>query len=179
MSRMSITINNDTSRQVTLMNLLSFAFKDAYNNGCGNRTSEGNDNSSTQFFHFIRLMQLFPEVHPATLHTVMTLCKNDFFSTVDKLLYAKRCKELITNRRNLLLMNKGKMRHQPYAYNPKSDEDAKNSLNHKKDNVVGSEQFSNNQRMQTMYSAHIPCKVIDLKQPIYRNTSKATESVNG
>lgn len=50
--------------------------------------------SSSQFFYFLRLMQLFPETHPATLHTVMTLCKNDFFGAVDKLLYAKRCKAL-------------------------------------------------------------------------------------
>lgn len=37
-------------------------------------------------------MQLFPDVHPATLHTVLSICKNDFFSAVDKILYAKRCK---------------------------------------------------------------------------------------
>ncbi|CAH1957258.1 unnamed protein product [Acanthoscelides obtectus] len=50
--------------------------------------------SSSHFFYFLRLMQLFPDTHPATLHTVLTLCKNDFFRAVDKLLYAKRCKTL-------------------------------------------------------------------------------------
>nr|XP_023025590.1 uncharacterized protein LOC111513599 [Leptinotarsa decemlineata] len=50
--------------------------------------------SSSQFFYFLRLMQLFPETHPATLHTVLSLCKNDFFCAVDKLLYARRCKTL-------------------------------------------------------------------------------------
>lgn len=37
-------------------------------------------------------MQLFPDTHPATLHTVLMLCKNDFYSAVDKMLYAKKCK---------------------------------------------------------------------------------------
>lgn len=60
--------------------------------------------SSSQFFYFLRLMQLFPETHPATLHTVLTLCKNDFFSTVDKLLYAKRCKSLY--HRSQVVVNK-------------------------------------------------------------------------
>lgn len=55
--------------------------------------------SSSEFFHFLRLMQLFPEVHPATLHTVMTMCQNNFLAAVDRLLYAKKCKEL-HNRRN-------------------------------------------------------------------------------
>lgn len=45
-------------------------------------------------------MQLFPDVHPATLHTVMSLCKNDFFASVDKLLYAKRCKEIYYSKKN-------------------------------------------------------------------------------
>ncbi|CAG9823516.1 unnamed protein product [Phaedon cochleariae] len=52
--------------------------------------------SSSQFFYFLRLMQLFPETHPATLHTVLSISKNDFFSAVDKLLYARRCKSLFT-----------------------------------------------------------------------------------
>lgn len=39
-------------------------------------------------------MQLFPETHPATLHTVLTLCENNFFRAVDKLLYAKHCKKM-------------------------------------------------------------------------------------
>ncbi|KAK9874983.1 hypothetical protein WA026_005798 [Henosepilachna vigintioctopunctata] len=62
--------------------------------------------SSSQFFHFLRLMQLFPQTHPATLHTVLYLCKNDFFCAVDKLLYAKRCKMLYTNRRNQMQFTK-------------------------------------------------------------------------
>lgn len=54
--------------------------------------------TSTQFFHFLRLMQLFPDVHPATLHTVLNLCKHDFFAAIDKLLYAKKCKQVFTSR---------------------------------------------------------------------------------
>ncbi|XP_057665500.1 uncharacterized protein LOC130899520 [Diorhabda carinulata] len=50
--------------------------------------------SSTQFFYFLRLMQLFPETHPATIHTVLCLCKNNFFYAVDKLLYARKCKAI-------------------------------------------------------------------------------------
>lgn len=37
-------------------------------------------------------MQLFPDAHPATLHTVLMLCNNDFYSAVDTMLYAKKCK---------------------------------------------------------------------------------------
>ncbi|XP_018331436.1 uncharacterized protein LOC108741225 [Agrilus planipennis] len=55
-------------------------------------------NSTTQFFHFFRLMQLFPEVHPATLHTVLFMCKNDFFCAVDKLLYIKRLRQVGNNK---------------------------------------------------------------------------------
>ncbi|XP_048517691.1 uncharacterized protein LOC109535940 [Dendroctonus ponderosae] len=47
---------------------------------------------STHFFYFLRLMQLFPDTHPATLHTVLTLSKSNFFLTIDKLLYAQKCK---------------------------------------------------------------------------------------
>lgn len=43
-------------------------------------------------------MQLFPDVHPATLHTVLNLCKHDFFAAIDKLLYAKKCKQVFTSR---------------------------------------------------------------------------------
>ncbi|KAG5888063.1 hypothetical protein JTB14_010039 [Gonioctena quinquepunctata] len=57
--------------------------------------------SSSQFFYFLRLMQLFPETHPATLHTVLCLCKNDFFCAVDKLLYARRCKALYSRSQNV------------------------------------------------------------------------------
>ncbi|XP_044259248.1 uncharacterized protein LOC123007840 [Tribolium madens] len=57
--------------------------------------------SSSQFFYFLRLMQLFPDTHPATLHTVLVLCKNDFFCAVDKMLYAKRCK-LLCYKKNLI-----------------------------------------------------------------------------
>lgn len=46
-------------------------------------------------------MQLFADVHPATLHTVLILCKNDFFRAVDKLLFAKRCKQLYSNKKNI------------------------------------------------------------------------------
>lgn len=42
-------------------------------------------------------MQLFPEVHPATLHTVLNLCKHDFFAAIDKLLYAKKCKQVFAS----------------------------------------------------------------------------------
>ncbi|KAL3277424.1 hypothetical protein HHI36_012772 [Cryptolaemus montrouzieri] len=62
--------------------------------------------SSSQFFHFLRLMQLFPQTHPATLHTVLYLCKNDFFCAIDKLLYAKRCKMLYNSRRSQLQQHK-------------------------------------------------------------------------
>ncbi|KAL1505972.1 hypothetical protein ABEB36_005413 [Hypothenemus hampei] len=48
--------------------------------------------SSTHFFYFLRLMQLFPDTHPATLHTVLTLSKCNFFVAIDKLLYAQKCK---------------------------------------------------------------------------------------
>lgn len=55
--------------------------------------------SSSHFFYFLRLMQLFPNIHPATLHTVLVLCNNDFFPTVDKLLYAKK---LMCSKKNLV-----------------------------------------------------------------------------
>ncbi|XP_066248800.1 uncharacterized protein [Euwallacea similis] len=48
--------------------------------------------SSTHFFYFLRLMQLFPDTHPATLHTVLTLSGHNFFFAIDKLLYAQKCK---------------------------------------------------------------------------------------
>ncbi|XP_050510699.1 uncharacterized protein LOC126887311 [Diabrotica virgifera virgifera] len=63
--------------------------------------------SSTQFFYFLRLMQLFPETHPATIHTVLTLCNNNFFQAVDKLLYAKKCKALYNR-------NQSSYRRSPY-----------------------------------------------------------------
>lgn len=73
-------------------------------------------NSSSEFFHFVRLMQLFPSVHPATLHTVMTMCKSDFFVAVDRLLYAKRCKELYdTKRRMFQCAPKNNNRYAPYS----------------------------------------------------------------
>ncbi|CAH1126921.1 unnamed protein product [Ceutorhynchus assimilis] len=46
--------------------------------------------TSTHFFHFLRLMQMFPETHPATLHTVLTMSRNKFLVAIDKLLYAQR-----------------------------------------------------------------------------------------
>ncbi|XP_019868176.1 uncharacterized protein LOC109596995 isoform X2 [Aethina tumida] len=75
--------------------------------------------SSSHFFYFIRLMQLFPEVHPATLHTVMTLSKNNFFSAVDKLLYAKRCKAMY-NKNQSLYKNKSQNRNFPTTINLKT-----------------------------------------------------------
>ncbi|XP_045465541.1 uncharacterized protein LOC123674644 [Harmonia axyridis] len=73
-------------------------------NGCSqhneNSTFSSMQQSSNQFFLFLRLMQLFPHTHPATLHSVLYICKNDFFCAIDKLLYAKRCKILYNNRRN-------------------------------------------------------------------------------
>lgn len=63
-------------------------------------------------------MQLFPDVHPATLHSVMTLCKNDFFGAVDKLLYAKRCKNYYMNQRGNYQQTKTtQQRYQPYNNN--------------------------------------------------------------
>lgn len=59
-------------------------------------------------------MQLFPDTHPATLHTVLTLCKNDFFCAVDKLLYAKRCKALY-NRSQVMLKKHPVNRSHPYC----------------------------------------------------------------
>ncbi|XP_030758974.1 uncharacterized protein LOC115884511 isoform X2 [Sitophilus oryzae] len=43
-------------------------------------------------------MQLFPDTHPATLHTVLTLSKNNFFYAIDKLLYAKKYKSNYTRK---------------------------------------------------------------------------------
>ncbi|CAG9853987.1 unnamed protein product [Phyllotreta striolata] len=65
------------------------------------RSEKSNDKSCPSiqqscnlFFYFLRLMQLFPDTHPATLHTVLCLCNNNFFYAVDKLLYARKCKSL-------------------------------------------------------------------------------------
>lgn len=64
-------------------------------------------------------MQLFPDVHPATLHTVMTICQNNFFAAVDKLLYAKKCKEVYNSRKTLFQQFEGSKqnRYQPYYSN--------------------------------------------------------------
>ncbi|XP_072390010.1 uncharacterized protein [Diabrotica undecimpunctata] len=70
--------------------------------------------SSSQFFYFLRLMQLFPETHPATIHTVLTLCNNSFFQAVDKLLYAKKCKALY-NRNQSSYRRSPYERSQPFA----------------------------------------------------------------
>nr|CAI5855947.1 unnamed protein product [Callosobruchus analis] len=70
--------------------------------------------SSSHFFYFLRLMQLFPDTHPATLHTVLTLCKNDFFRAVDKLLYAKRCKTLYSRGMGVIKRCPPTNRAQPY-----------------------------------------------------------------
>lgn len=93
--------------------------------------------SSSQFFHFLRLMQLFPEVHPATLHTVMSLCQNNFFAAVDKLLYAKKCKEVYNSRKSLYQRYEGNrmqqqmQRHQPYCctYNRNGQVSTNNGIN--------------------------------------------------
>lgn len=45
-------------------------------------------------------MKLFPDVHPATLHTVLAVNKNNFFLTVDKLLHAIRCKQQHSNQKD-------------------------------------------------------------------------------
>ncbi|KAF7285418.1 hypothetical protein GWI33_010667 [Rhynchophorus ferrugineus] len=63
-------------------------------------TSSEGQSSSTHFFYFLRLMQLFPDTHPATLHTVLTLSKNNFFYAIDKLLYAKKYKSNYNRRQN-------------------------------------------------------------------------------
>lgn len=75
--------------------------------------------SSEQFFNFLRLMQLFPDVHPATLHTVLVLCKNQFFCAVDKLIYAKKCKEMYSNRSSACsaATSMKTNRHKPYPCN--------------------------------------------------------------
>lgn len=94
-------------------------------NGCANSTKPSVSprcpsiqQSSSQFLHFLRLMQLFPDVHPATLHTVLVLCKSDFFCAVDKLLYAKRCKQMYNNRRSAFQACSSSKcnRHKPYCY---------------------------------------------------------------
>ncbi|KAF2884544.1 hypothetical protein ILUMI_21637 [Ignelater luminosus] len=88
--------------------------------GCANsmKPSASIQQSSSQFFHFLHLMQLFPDVHPATLHTVLVLCKSDFFRAVDKLLYAKRCKQIYNKRRSVLqaCATSKCNRHKPYCY---------------------------------------------------------------
>lgn len=76
-------------------------------------------------------MQLFPETHPATLHTVLTLCKNDFFCTVDKLLYAKRCKALY-HRSQVVNKKCPANRSHPYCC---PNEECKNCLNNENNNV--------------------------------------------
>ncbi|KAK4882816.1 hypothetical protein RN001_006135 [Aquatica leii] len=76
------------------------------------------EQSTNLFFHFLRLMQLFPDVHPATLHTTLVLCKNNFFCAVDKLLYAKRCKAVYNEQKQFIhKTNTGKLhnRYHPYS----------------------------------------------------------------
>ncbi|XP_060524231.1 uncharacterized protein LOC132700733 isoform X2 [Cylas formicarius] len=63
--------------------------------------------SSSHFFYFLRLMQLFPDTHPATLHSVLTLTKNNFFYAIDKLLYAKKCKSIYGKRHTRHSKNAG------------------------------------------------------------------------
>ncbi|KAF5276037.1 hypothetical protein FQA39_LY00833 [Lamprigera yunnana] len=71
--------------------------------------------STNLFFHFLRLMQLFPDVHPATLHTTLVLCKNNFFCAVDKLIYAKRCKAVYNEQKQFFQKTKCNSRYQPYV----------------------------------------------------------------
>ncbi|GJQ77102.1 hypothetical protein Trydic_g23672 [Trypoxylus dichotomus] len=145
-------------------------------NGFGSKYRECHRASSTQFFHFLRLMQLFPEVHPATLHTVMTLCKNDFFSTVDKLLYAKKCKDLVLKRRQILLTNnKGKMRYQPYSFKPDCNDNVKLVLNYKNSGVAKGCQL-NNQQTQTVWDSGLSSKAFDSERLAYKNKSKTRDS---
>lgn len=47
------------------------------------------DSSSNQFQYFMRLMQLFPTIHPAYIHSVLTACNNDFMRTIDSLLRSR------------------------------------------------------------------------------------------
>ncbi|KAF5302647.1 hypothetical protein FQR65_LT08488 [Abscondita terminalis] len=80
--------------------------------------------SSNLFFNFLRFMQLFPDIHPATLHTTLVLCKNNFFCAVDKLLYAKRCKAAYNEQKQFIQKTstaKLDHRHHPYSAPKQSD----------------------------------------------------------
>lgn len=124
-------------------------------------------------------MQLFPEVHPATLHTVMTICKNDFFSTVDKLLYAKRCKDFLLKRRQALLPNaKGKARYQPYTPKPNCNDNIKIVLNYKKNGIATNNQHIIHQETQTSWETNLPSRM-DPKRLVYKNKSKTKDSKTG
>lgn len=81
-------VNNSSSKKTSSSDAVTF---NPY-------TPPGQQSSSTHFFYFLRLMQLFPDTHPATLHTVLTLSKNNFFYAIDKLLYAKKCKNNLSKR---------------------------------------------------------------------------------
>lgn len=51
-------------------------------------------------------MKLFPDVHPATLHTVLAVNNNNFFLTVDKLLHAIKCKQQLSNEKDFCDKNR-------------------------------------------------------------------------
>lgn len=94
-------------------------------------------------------MQLFPETHPATLHTVLTLCKNDFFCAVDKLLYAKRCKALY-NRSQIMFKRCSSMRSHPYCNPNEQCKNCTNTENNAFKNEVGQFESKTNEAVETI-----------------------------
>ncbi|XP_044727775.1 uncharacterized protein LOC123291528 [Chrysoperla carnea] len=65
-----------------------------------------NDGTTSQYHNFIRLSLLFPDLHPATLHGALGLCKNDFILTVDSLIYARNYRKSSENNSNMENVNK-------------------------------------------------------------------------
>lgn len=117
-------------------------------------------------------MQLFPDVHPATLHSVMSLCKNDFFGAVDKLLYAKRCKNYYMNQRNGAQQTSTNFhRYQPYVFNVKrNDESNKYNNSASTTNQTASVTTFGSNACTTLTN-----KATELKKTVYKNKSKAKD----
>nr|XP_022903814.1 uncharacterized protein LOC111416098 isoform X1 [Onthophagus taurus]XP_022903815.1 uncharacterized protein LOC111416098 isoform X1 [Onthophagus taurus] len=80
----------------------------------------------TYFNNFVRLMQLFPEMHPASLHTALSMCKNEFVSSVDRLLYVRKYRNgnVCNKREDSGVLNKKIQRKNPhFCYYRKCDEE--------------------------------------------------------
>lgn len=47
--------------------------------------------STSHIDNFVDLMLLFPNVHPAIIHAVLLLSKNNFLGAIDRVLHLTRC----------------------------------------------------------------------------------------